>query len=953
MGQGTAASRRARTLHLALILGLAALTAPLSAGRGTAQSATDTGGIRSLRLVGHSDLGGDGLNGEVTAVGDAVVVAAGILPAGGIHTHLYNPYPCPAVTVKVVDISDPTAPTVASTIAVPKGVVAADVAAMAVDTPAFTGDLLAVAMAVCSGPGSFVDRGVAYYDISDPTDPRFLGRYFADAEAVPPDAPPCGPGAGTACASSQHAVWLVQRPDGRVLSLSTEPFASASGFESGDLRIVDVTDPRTPTQVGSYPLFDQIPPGFGDNFTGFSHNGCRPFDAGHSAEGTPDGDTALLAYMDQGLLTADIADPSTPSGLGRWGYDRDARAVEGNAAYVTFGTAGDRPLALLSEEDWIGPDTRLRIDSPPELSGERFACEAMFTLFDPEDTAQIYRQPGSSVPESSGELVYVGRACPERESFSGDPVAADPLMADPQSRTVLVDRGAIQTGLPPTFCSFASRVQRLQEAGALGVVIAQTSSLTPEAFSADGDPSGLVVPAIMIDKPDADQLRSTLCPTPEDGDCSGGQPVTGAMIDRPGEWGALRILDIADPTSPQEIATYRPPTASVFPPPDLGVYSVHHAVTSQDLAFLASNSDGLRVLDLSAEPPGEVASFVPPDIPDPTGVLPAKAYVVGVATAGNVVLVSDINSGLYVLSFDDLVRRLGGATRIETAVAISQDSYPAGGSAEAAVLARADDPDGYADALAGTPLAVANDAPLLITYPPALHTRTEAELRRVLPPGKTVYLLGGDVALAPAVEQRIQELGYRTRRIFGPTRVETAIAIAQELGDPDTLMVTTGYDFADALPAGAASAHVEAAVLLTVSEQRHPATDAYLAARSGATLFAVGGPAARPYAQATPVFGPSREETAVEVARRFFADPTVVGVARRDRFPDSLTGGVHVARRGGPVLLTFRDVLHAAPAAYLCDTAASVRTASLYGGTVALSETVRADVAARISGLDC
>ncbi len=62
---------------------------------------------QSFRVVGHSDLGGEGLNGDVTVVGSTAIVAAGLMPAGGVHAHLYNPYPCPAVSVKLVDHSVP------------------------------------------------------------------------------------------------------------------------------------------------------------------------------------------------------------------------------------------------------------------------------------------------------------------------------------------------------------------------------------------------------------------------------------------------------------------------------------------------------------------------------------------------------------------------------------------------------------------------------------------------------------------------------------------------------------------------------------------------------------------------------------------------------------------------------------------------------------------------------
>ena len=96
---------------------------------------------QEMRLVGRSDLGGTGLNGEVTVV-------------------------------------------------VPAGVAAHGVSAAHLRTPAFTGDLLAVAMTMCGSAGNMLDRGVAYYDVTRASAPTLLGRYHADADIVLADSIP-------------------------------------------------------------------------------------------------------------------------------------------------------------------------------------------------------------------------------------------------------------------------------------------------------------------------------------------------------------------------------------------------------------------------------------------------------------------------------------------------------------------------------------------------------------------------------------------------------------------------------------------------------------------------------------------------------------------------------------------------------------------------------------------
>ncbi len=615
---------------------------------------------QSMRLVGRSDLGGAGLNGDLTIVGHTAIVAAGLMPAGGVHAHLYNPYPCPAVSVKLVDLSNPRSPQVVGTIPVPAGVAAHGVSAAHVNTPAFTGDLLAVAMTMCGAAGATLDRGVAYYDVTRPSAPRLLGRYHADADLTHPDSiPACGAppsGSGDRCASSQHSVSLIQRADGRVLSLSLEPGASASKYPSGDLRVVDVTDPGHPVQVGSFP-----PAGTPI----FSNNGCRPFSAGHGAGFSHDGMRGLLAFYDGGIFTLDLGGSGTPVKLGQFTYPND-RSFEGSAAYVASAHVNGRDLALISEADFIAPATTLVVGGPASVSGSKFACEAVFTLYDPPNKAQIYRQPNSRV---DADLAYVGRGCPVShgaDMMHSDMTTthADPYLSDVTGRIALIDRSRqpIQPGIGDgSGCSVAERVRLAQSEGARAVIVLQTSATAPAAFSPDGDPAGLTIPVIMIDKGDGDALRATLCPSLEHGRCAAAPRVTASIRDTRGEWGALRVVDVTDAASPREIGVYRTPNSGIFPPRDLGVLSPQRAAVHGHFAVVPWNSDGARALDLSGGTPREVAAFVPPDVADPTGVLPRKAYVVSVALLslpGNTtasdsrefVVISDVNSGLYVLT---------------------------------------------------------------------------------------------------------------------------------------------------------------------------------------------------------------------------------------------------------------------------------------------------------------
>ena len=276
------------------------------------------------------------------------------------------------------------------------------------------------------------------------------------------------------------------------------------------------------------------------------------------------------------------------------------------------------------------------------------------------------------------------------------------------------------------------------------------------------------------------------------------------------------------------------------------------------------------------------------------------------------------------------VGREAGADRLATAVAVSQDSFPSG-NAGAVVLARADD---YPDALVGGPLAASKNAPLLLTQGSTLPAATAAELTRVLPSGRTVYVLGGTSAVPASIVAQLTALGYAVVRYSGADRYATAVAVAGALGNPSTVLLATGTNFPDALAAGPAAAHVHGAILLTSGSTLPAETSAYLAGAH--TVYAIGGPAAAAAPSATAVLGADRFATAAAVATKFFPSSAVVGVATGAGFPDALAGGAQLALTGAPLLLSGSSALPAATSAYLAADHAALTNVYVYGGTAVL-----------------
>jgi hypothetical protein len=281
------------------------------------------------------------------------------------------------------------------------------------------------------------------------------------------------------------------------------------------------------------------------------------------------------------------------------------------------------------------------------------------------------------------------------------------------------------------------------------------------------------------------------------------------------------------------------------------------------------------------------------------------------------------------------VGRVAGADRVATAAAVAADSFPDGG-AGAVVLARADD---FPDALVGAPLAAAKDAPLLLTQGSTLPQATADALTKVLAQGGTVYVLGGAKAIPDSVAAQLTSLGYQVTRYAGADRYATALAVADALGDPGTVLLATGANFPDALAAGPAAAHVHGVVLLTGGATLPTATSAYLAAHPG-TVYAVGGPAGKADPAATPVVGADRYATAADLAAKLFTTPSLVGIATGTAFPDALSGGAQLARAGGPLLLATPTGVPAPTSGYLAQVKNGLDAVHLFGGPNALTDNV-------------
>ena len=270
-------------------------------------------------------------------------------------------------------------------------------------------------------------------------------------------------------------------------------------------------------------------------------------------------------------------------------------------------------------------------------------------------------------------------------------------------------------------------------------------------------------------------------------------------------------------------------------------------------------------------------------------------------------------------------QRLDVEAPIDGAVGLSVARFDDGDAAHA-VLARH---DLFADSLAGAALTA--DGPLLYTTRDALVPTTAQELQRALPDGATVYVLGGENALSDAVVAGVEALGLRVERLSGPSRVDTAVAVARAVLDrtpgEELYVARAGSPasnptaaWADSVAGGAAAAAT--GIPVVVVGETLPQAVADLIVDEGITRATVlGGRAAVPDAvlddlpSPRRLAGDTRVATAVAIARDVFGfgergdgEMVLVNGFQRDGWAFGFAAAGFAAELDVPVVLT--DVDH-------------------------------------------
>jgi hypothetical protein len=299
-----------------------------------ADAAPDGAKLKHTRLLAHVDPGG-GFNADVFLFDRIAYLASWGTPSPeGFAPGTF----CPSQGVRVYDIHDRRNPQHISTFADAAsdpelaGTWTEKVIVRRVRTEAFQGVVAAVSVQNCLDDAF---RGFALYDVTDPAAPQRLALY---------ETPDTGGSHEIAFKQVRGRAYVYTAV---ILSeLTTSPDFDPGMFSADtpgepDFRIVDVSDPTAPVQVGEWGAWAEL------GVYPLAGQGTAPENFVHSVIVNRSGTKAFLSYWDLGTVILDISDPGDPRFLGRTRFAADQ---EGNAHSAWLGK--NERLLIQTHEDF-------------------------------------------------------------------------------------------------------------------------------------------------------------------------------------------------------------------------------------------------------------------------------------------------------------------------------------------------------------------------------------------------------------------------------------------------------------------------------------------------------------------------------------------------------------------------------------------------------------------------
>ena len=291
--------------------------------------------------------------------------------------------------------------------------------------------------------------------------------------------------------------------------------------------------------------------------------------------------------------------------------------------------------------------------------------------------------------------------------------------------------------------------------------------------------------------------------------------------------------------------------------------------------------------------------------------------------------------------------RLSGRSRYETAVEISKSKFS---SSKYVVLANGQAPN---DILVASSLAGNLKAPILITDRNSLKASTKAEIQRLN--ASNIIVVGGSSKISSSVISSLKSMGKSVEVINGSSDADMSVKIANramEIKATNTVILSSEKSLPDSLSASALAAKNGYPIIYTGQNAISGVAKSFIKSGKISNVIIVGGDQAVSNGvlnvvksmgkSVNRVYGRSRYDTSLSIAKSYFNGSSTVGLATGAEFVDSLTAGPVSGLNNQAIVLVSNNTLSSGIRDYIKSTGA--KSVYLYGGTAWLSEGFRSEV---------
>jgi N-acetylmuramoyl-L-alanine amidase len=257
---------------------------------------------------------------------------------------------------------------------------------------------------------------------------------------------------------------------------------------------------------------------------------------------------------------------------------------------------------------------------------------------------------------------------------------------------------------------------------------------------------------------------------------------------------------------------------------------------------------------------------------------------------------------------NEVVKRLAGDDRYETAIKISKDNFK---SADTVVLASGTN---SADALAASSLATSKSAPILLTKRNEIGKNVFDEIKRLN--ANNVIVVGGKVSISEKVVSDLKDKNITVKRLAGDNRYETSYEIAKELlksNKAKEAIIVNGFKNVDALSVSSLATKENLPILLNDGNRLSKDIKNIVEDSNIKKMYIIGGRTSLPRRiednikaldiEYERLAGEDRYETSSKIAKYAYENSDKDILASGENSIDALAAGVLTKMEKAPMLL--------------------------------------------------